>query len=133
MSEYRVTYSEVPAQCEAYGVSYSEAHPECEDYEPEQLYSGLLLHIRPPVPSLNPDAVERYLSNGAFEPINSDLSDADTKDVVLLGNTLEQTTIYASIKSEQKDYLIERRLIDTVKLLQFMGATAMIDQPPIPN
>jgi hypothetical protein len=131
MSKYRVTYSEIPAQCAPYGVNASEVPPELaerEDFKPEQLYSGLLLHIRPPVPSLNPDAVTRYLSGSAFIPIDhSVLDEADTKDVVLLGNTSEQTTIYASIKSDGKDYLTELAVNDTVRLLQFMGAQAIIE------
>jgi hypothetical protein len=121
MSEYRVTHSNVPAQCEY--------------IDGEQLYSGLLVHIQPPVPSLNPDAVTRYLTNGSFEPIidHSDLRDADTKDVVLLGSTPEQTTIYASIMSDAKDFLTLVTMDYTKRLLQFMGAKAFIGSLPTPD
>jgi len=48
---------------------------------------------------LNPDAVTRYLSFSNFEPIdpNENWEKHDIKDVVVLGSTPEQTTIYASI------------------------------------
>ncbi len=81
MSKYRIAYTEVP--------------PARSD---DETYGGLLLYIRPPV-QLNPDAVTRYLSFSNFEPIdpNENWEKHDIKDVVVLGSTPEQTTIYASI------------------------------------
>src|SRR6266571_1564213 len=113
MSEYRVAYTKVP--------------PARSD---DKKYSGLLIHIRPPV-QLNPDAVERYLTNSAFESVNRSWKNLDIKDVVLLGSTPEQTTIYASIiKGYEDEVLAQRAVNDTVELLLFMGATAIVDKPP---
>ncbi|HJT55287.1 MAG TPA: hypothetical protein VJ761_02240 [Ktedonobacteraceae bacterium] len=95
-------------------------------------HSGILLHISPPV-QLNPDTVERYLTFGDFEPIDSreNWARLDVKDVVLLGSTPEQTTIYASIIREyDKGILGEQAAQRTIELLRFMGATAIIDHPP---
>jgi hypothetical protein len=118
MSEYRVTYSEIP-----------------NPHSDNQTHSGVLIHVQPPVP-LNPDAVTRYLSFSDFEPIdlNEKWEKHDVKDVVVLGSTPEQTTIYASINSRHAGRLAERAAHHTVELLQFMGATAIIDNdnPPIP-
>lgn len=116
MSEYRVAYAEVPAECEDKG-----------------RYSGVLIRILPPV-QLNSDAVERYLTSGSFDS-SFDPSDGtlDVKDVVLLGNTPEQTTIYASIAKKYSERLAQEVVNDTVRLLQFMGATAIIDVPLAPE
>src|SRR6266567_2821024 len=117
MSEYRVNFTQVPGKC-----------------QDTERHSGVLIHIRPPV-QLNPDAVERYLSYGDFEPINRNDSQEglDIKDVVVLGSTLEQTTIYASIKRQFEGRLAQRAAEYTVGLLDFMGATAIIDQSPTPD
>jgi hypothetical protein len=118
MSEYRVDYSEVPG--------------ECVDYE---TYDGVLIHIRPPI-QLNPDAVMRYLTFSDFAPIGDtqNWKNMDVKDVVLLGSTPEQTTIYASIDKGYEDEVLARQLANkTVKLLQFMGAQATLDHSPPPE
>ncbi len=117
MSKYRVIFTEVP--------------PTRSD---DETYSGVLIHIRPPV-QLNSDAVERYLTSGSFDrsfdPAEGTL---DVKDVVLLGSTPKQTTIYASIAKRYEDGVLAQEVAnDTVRLLQFMGATAMIDNPPTPE
>ena len=111
MSEYRVAYTEIPAEC-----------------GDDEIYGGLLIHIRPPV-QLNPDAVERYLSFKDFEPVNRNSTNADIKDVVVLGSTPEQTTIYTSVTKEFEG-VAQEAAEKTVQLLRFMGATAMIDNPP---
>lgn len=117
MSEFRVDYTQVPG--------------ECQDNE---TYGGVLIHIRPPV-QLNPDAVERYLTFGDFEPINRHDSqeNLDIKDVVVLGSTPEQTTIYASIDRQFEGRLAERAADYTVELLRFMGAQATIGNPSTPE
>src|SRR5207247_1655138 len=81
--EHRITTSEIPAQC-----------------QDTENYTGLLVHIRPPV-QLNPDAVERYLIRGDFEQLDGteSQSELDVKDVGIVGNTPEQTTIYASTRT----------------------------------
>ena len=117
MSEYRVAFTEVPA--------------ECQDSE---TYGGVLIHIRPPV-QLNPDAVERYLTFSDFEPVtpvNRQWTNCDIKHVVLLGSTGEQTTIYASI-DRRLEGLAERAADATVQLLRFMGAQAVIGSSPTPH
>jgi hypothetical protein len=114
MSEYRVVFSEVPG--------------ESGDNE---TYGGVLIHIRPPV-QLNPDAVERYLTTSAFEPVNRSWKNLDIKDVVVLGSTPEQTTIYASI-DRRDEGLAEQAADYTVQLLRFMGAQAIIEHPPTPE
>jgi hypothetical protein len=118
MSEYRVAYTEVPAT-----------------RTDDEMYGGLLVHIRPPV-QLNPDAVEQFLTFGDLEPLNpADLgapNKLDVKKAVLLGNTAEQTTIYASVDKSSRR-VAEQVANDTVRLLQFMGAQAIIDNPPIPD
>src|SRR5215469_222200 len=104
MSEYRVAYTEIPG--------------ECQDNE---TYSGLLIHIRPPV-QLNPDAVERYLAFHDLEPVhrNTPTENDDIKDVVMLGSTAEQTTIYASIvKGYEDGALAQEAAMKTVQLLRF--------------
>jgi len=114
MSEYRVAFTEVPA--------------ECEDKETN---GGVLIHIQPPV-QLNPDAVERYLTYGYLEPIEPDgrnLKNLDIKHVVVLGSTPEQTTIYASV-DRRFEGLAEQAAEYTAELLRFMGAQAIIDHPP---
>src|SRR6266516_3070156 len=105
MSDKTVTYSDVPT-------------PRCVD----ETYKRVLGYIRAPV-QLNPGAVERYLTFGYFEPINrSDSQEGlDIKDVVVLGSTLEQTTIYASIKRQFEGRLAQRAAEYTVGLLDFMG------------
>src|SRR5438270_9475999 len=119
MSEYKVSYTEVPPT-----------------RRNDETYSGVLIHIRPPV-QLNPDAVAQYLTFGDLEPLNlADWEGAngpDVKKAVLLGSTAEQTTIYASVEKEGSKIFAEQAAKDTVKLLQFMGATAMIDHPPTPD
>jgi|SRR5712692_11681322 len=118
MSEYTVTFSEVPT-------SRSD----------DETHSGVLIYIRPPV-QLNPDAVEHYLTFGDFEPLDpADLEAAnnlDVKNAVLLGSTADQTTIYASFnkRSEGVAKLVAN---DMVKLLRFMGAQAIIDSSPTPD
>jgi hypothetical protein len=117
MSEYRVEFTEVLG--------------ECQDTD---TYGGVLIHVRPPV-QLNPDAVERYLTFSDFEPVGRSQSwkNMDVKDVVVLGSTPEQTTIYASIVKEYEDEVLARQVANrTVKLLQFMGAQAIIGIPPAP-
>ncbi len=118
MSEYRVAFTEVPATR-----SDTEA------------YAGVFVYIRPPLP-LNPDAVARFLTFGDFEPLDpADLEtahDLDVKNAVLLGSTDEQTTIYASFDKNSKG-VAEQVANDTVRLLRFMGATAIIDNPPAPD
>ena len=118
MSEYRVAFTEVP-------VSRSD----------DETHGGVLIHIRPPVPQLNPDAVTRYLSFSDFEPINpnENWDKHDIKDVVVLGSTPEQTTIYASIDRQSAGQLAERAAHHTAELLRFMGAQAIIDHPPAPE
>ena len=118
MSEYRVTYTEIP-------------NPRSDN----ETHSGVLLHIQPPV-QLNSDAVERYLTFGDFEPIDrsGNWDKLDIKDVAVLGSTPEQTTIYASIANEYEvGKLAERAARHTVELLRFMGAQAIIDNPPVPD
>jgi len=116
MSEYRVAFTEVPPTRSG-----------------DETYSGVLIHIRPPV-QLNPDAVARYLTAGDLEPLEPYDRDFNVKGAVLLGSTLEQTTIYASIdKGYEGNVLAEQAANDTVRLLQFMGATAIIDHPPTPD
>jgi hypothetical protein len=114
MSEYTVTYTELPATRRDDG--YNEA------------LGGVLVHIRPPV-QLNPDVVSRYLTAGDLEPLEPYDRDFDVKQAVLLGSTPEQTTIYASI-DKRKMGLAEQAANDTVKLLQFMGAQAIVGTPP---
>lgn len=113
MSEYRVTYTEVlPTR------------------RNDNTYGGVLIHIRPPV-QLNPDAVARYLTAGDLEPLEPYDRDFNVKVAVLLGSTIEQTTIYASIDKEYEgNVLAEQAANDTVELLRFMGAQAIIDNPP---
>jgi hypothetical protein len=84
---------------------------------------------------LNPEAVERYLTNGDFEPVDRQFTNnLDVKDVVMLGSTTEQTTIYASISMGVNPELLARRVArDTVKLLRFMGASAILDNSPTPG
>ena len=117
MSEYRITYTEVP--------------PARSD---DEKYGGILIHIKPPV-QLNPDAVTRYLSFSDFEPIdpNEKWEKHDVKDVVVLGSTPEQTTIYASIDRQNAGRLAERAAHHTAELLHFMGAQAIIDNSPTPE
>jgi hypothetical protein len=118
MSEYRVAFTEVPG--------------ECQDNE---TYGGVLIHIRPPV-QLNPDAVERYLTYSDFEPIDPadrKLANLEVKDVVVLGNTAVQTTIYASIDKTYERRLAEQAANNTARLLRFMGAQAIIDHPLTPD
>lgn len=116
MSEYRVAFTEVPPTRRG-----------------DETYSGVLIHIRPPV-QLNPDAVARYLTAGDFEPLEPYDRDFNVKSAVLLGSTPEQTTIYASIdKGYDGNVLAEQAANDTVELLRFMGATAIIDNPPAPD
>jgi len=114
MSEYRVAFTEVPAQ-----------------RRDDKTHGGVLIQIRPPV-QLNPDAVERYLTNSAFEPVDRSWQNLDIKDVVVLGSTTEQTTIYASI-DKRFEGLAEQAADHTVELLSFMGAQAILDKPPAPD
>lgn len=116
MSEYRVTFTEVPGEC-----------------QDKETYGGVLIHIRPPV-QLNSDAVERYFTFGDFEPIDQSQSQEnfDIKDVVVLGSTTDQTTIYASIDRQFEGRLAQRAADYTVQLLRFMGAQAIIEHPPTP-
>src|SRR5438876_3247090 len=118
MSEYKVSYTEVPPT---------------RKYD--ETYSGVLIHIRPPV-QLNPDAIEQYLTFGDLEPLNpgdrEGANGPDVKNAVLLGNTTEQTTIYASFDKRFKG-VAEQVANDTVRLLQFMGAQAIIENPPTPD
>ena len=81
---------------------------------------------------LNSEAVERYLTTGAFEPVNRSWKNLDIKDVVVLGSIPEQTTIYASI-DRRFEGLAEQAAEYTAELLRFMGATAIIDNPPTPE
>ncbi|SRR5258708_264535 len=119
---------------EQYIVAFNKVSAECGD---DKTYGGLLIHIRPPV-QLNPDAVERYLTFKDFEPVNRDYKNADIKDVVVLGSTPEQTTIYASIlKGYEDEALAQEVAMKTVQLLRFMGAQAImagnIGNPPTPE
>jgi hypothetical protein len=117
MSEYRVTYTEVP-----------------NARSDDETHSGVLLHIQPPV-QLNPDAVTRYLAFSDFVPLdpNENWKKLDVKDVVLLGSTSEQTTIYASISRQHAGRLAERAAHHTAELLRFMGAQAIIERPQTPG
>jgi hypothetical protein len=118
MSEYRIGFTEVPGQS-----------------RDNETFDGVLIHIRPPV-QLNPDAVTRYLTFKDFEPIGHTQSwkNMDVKDVVLLGSTPDQTTIYASIAKGYEDEVLARQIANhTVELLRFMGAQAIIDNPPTPE
>src|SRR4051794_21582760 len=92
MPEYKVNFTQVPGQC-----------------QDNEKHSGVLIHIRPPV-QLNSDAVERHLTNSDFEPIDrsGDWNMHDIKDVVVLGSTAEQTTIYASIRRQFEGRLAQR-------------------------
>lgn len=115
MSEYRVTYAEIP-------------NPRSDD----KTHDGALIYIQPPV-QLNPDAVERYLTFGDFVPIDrsGDWTSMDFKDVCLLGSTATQTTIYVSIEKGYEDgVLAEQAANHTVELLRFMGAQATIGDLP---
>lgn len=116
MSEYRVAYNEVPAT-----------------RGDDETYGGVLIHIRPPV-QLNPAAVEHYLKVGDLEPLERKATEGlDVKNVVLLGSTVEQTTIYASIDKQFEGQLAQQVANDTVQLLRLMGAQAIIDHPPTPD
>jgi hypothetical protein len=119
MSEYKVRFTEVPAT-----------------RWDDETSSGVLIHIWPPV-QLNPDAVRQYLMSGnldALDPAFLENNDnLEVKNAILLGSTDEQTTIYASVEKEASNLFAEQAANDTVKLLQFMGAAAMIDQPPTPD
>jgi hypothetical protein len=117
MSEYRVSYTEVPAEC-----------------EDKKTYGGLLIHILPPV-QLNPKVVERYLTYGSLDrTFDSGEETSDIKDVALLGSTPEQTTIYASVANGYEAGVLAQEIAkDTVKLLRLMGATAIINHPPTPE
>lgn len=120
MSEYSVTFTKVPALCR---------HREA--------YEGVFVYIRPPVPHLNSDAVERYLSFGDFEPVErealtDDIPDDEIKDIVISGSTDEQTTIYASVDTRIEGGA-EDAAASTVRFLQFMGAHAVIEQPSEPE
>jgi hypothetical protein len=118
MSEYRVAFTEVPGQC-----------------RDNETFGGVLIHISPPV-QLSPDAVTRYLTYSDFEPMGhtQNWENMDVKDVVMLGSTDEQTTIYASIAKGYEDKVLAPQLArHTVELLSFMGSTAIIDNPPTPD
>lgn len=136
MSEYRITYTEIPAQRTDY-----DEEEKGEPIEPQ--HSGLLIHIRPPV-QLNPDAVRRHLEASTLRPLepNHNPEALEVKDVVLLGSTDEQTTIYASVEREtpwyvksreQVESIIQDTLVDTAKLLQFMGARAIVETMQTPD
>lgn len=115
MSEYRITYTEIP-------------NPRSDN----ETHDGVLLHIQPPI-QLNPDAVERYLTDGDLEPVNRNYTNADIRDVVVLGSTAEQTTVYASISKYAHEEIAKESAHHTVELLRFMGARAIIDNPPTPD
>lgn len=119
MPEFKVAYTEVPAE-----------------REDKETYGGVLIHIRPPV-QLNPDAVQRYLTFGNLEPVDSISrvwQGLDVRDVFLLGSTAVQTTIYASIVKGYEDEVLAQELANcTVKLLRLMGVQAIIDHPPTPD
>jgi hypothetical protein len=134
MSEYRITHTEIPAQ----RTDYDE---EGDQIEPQ--HTGLLIHIRPPV-QLNPAAVQRHLEWSTLRPIDSDATAElfDVKDVVVLGSTDEQTTIYASIAQkfqghvaprEKIEGIIQDTLRDTAEFLQFMGARAIVETMQTPD
>jgi len=110
-------------------VAYTEVPPTRRN---DETYRGVLIHIRPPV-QLNPTAVGRFLIYGDLEPVETADRDLDVKDVVLLGSTHEQTTIYASIDKDSSESLVKQVANDTVRLLGFMGAHAIIDNPPTPE
>jgi hypothetical protein len=116
MSEHRVSFTEVPAT-----------------RRDDESCGGVLIHIRPPV-QLNPDAVRQYLMFGTLEALGPAFwegnDNLDIKNAVLLGSTAEQTTIYASIDKESSESLAQQVANDTVELLRFMGARAIIDNPP---
>lgn len=136
MSEYRITYTEISAQRTDY-----DEEEKGEPIEPQ--HSGLLIHIRPPV-QLNPDAVRRHLEASTLRPLDPSHNPEalEVKDVVLLGSTDEQTTIYASIEREFRGYIRPRELIEsiiqdtlnnTAKILQFMGARAIVETMQAPD
>ena len=112
-----------------YRVSFNEVSPTRND---DETYNGVLIYIRPPV-QLNPTAVEQFLTFGDLEPLQpADLetpNKLDVKNAILLGNTAEQTTIYASVDKSSKR-VAEQVANDTVRLLQYMGAQVIIDNPP---
>src|SRR5437879_3871658 len=107
-----------------YKVSFTEVPPTRRN---DKTYSGVVIQIRPPV-QLNPDAVKQFLTFGDLEPLDpADLeapNNLDVKKAVLLGSTAEQTTIYASI-DKGLEGVAEQVANDTIRLLQFMGATAI--------
>lgn len=119
MTVYKITSAEVP--------------PTRND---DDACAGLLVYIRPPM-QLNPTVVESFLTFGELEPLDpAELklaSDRDVKAARLLGSTSEQTTIYASIAKKYSERLVQEVLNDTVRLLQFIGATAIIDNSPTPD
>ena len=96
-------------------------------------YTGVLIHIRPPVLSLNSDGVERYLAHRRLEPVERDLLEEKT-DIVVLGSTDEQTTIYASVLNDEVLYgqLRQELANATARYLGFMGAQAAIETPFTP-
>jgi len=120
MSEYKVSFNKVPALCRQ-----------------RKAYEGVFIRISPPVPDLNSDAIERYLTYGEFEPVErkaltDDIPDDEVKDIVVLGSTDEQTTIYASIDTSIGGGA-ENAAKSTVEFLQFMGAQAVMEQIPEPD
>jgi hypothetical protein len=120
MSEYKVSFTNVPVL-----------------FTQREEYEGVFIHISPPVPNLNSDAIERYLTHGDFEPVErkaltDDIPDNDIRDVVVLGSTDEQTTIYASVDTSIGG-VAENAAKSAVEFLQFMGAQAVMEQVPEPD
>lgn len=109
MSEYKVTFAKAER---ALG-------PDRENYD------GTFIYIQPPV-SLNSNAIERYLVDGDFQPVEGH---DEIIDINVLGDTPEQTTIYASTSKEMGGYAQEAAE-KVVEYLRFIGAQATLDLAP---
>jgi hypothetical protein len=92
--------------------------------EDKESYEGVLVQIRPPV-DLNPDAVVRYFTHGDLDPYDPDPEDV-VKDVVLIGSSEEQTTIYASVDITERDRLRKNLGESTVRLMGLMKMQATL-------
>jgi hypothetical protein len=96
-------------------------------------YTGLLIQIEPPVPYLNPEAVERFLVSNGLRPLDEagyvSHPDNDVNDVILLGSSHERTTIYARLRSRGEEHMsgvTEDLKGQTAVLLGLMGLKATI-------
>lgn len=97
---------------------------------PKEGRTGLLIHIEPPVPGLNPEAVTRYLTNRSLSPVAEEVEPGhrpDVCNVLMVASNSQETTIYADIKSEkewQAPSITEDVVNNTIELLGFMGLQA---------